>query len=225
MLISSPPPSDSDHELDVAGGPARPVLTPRPAGPKPKYHTPGASKGVVAQTARPRFSSSSEDEEEGGNSGKVAEESTGEIASSDLDTDFEAEGLLVNLKQIQTQARRIKPSAKAVEAEESRKLKLAGSAAGGGGTNADGDGDTETDGEADAVLDGAFSSDGSGDISGERSDSDKDVTVSKYHQQRIGGGGGQRLVRPPPLQPVQQQPLKLKIKLPPKPGTYITLSH
>ncbi len=104
--------SDSEAEVDVTGGgaAARPgaAATPRPSGPKPKYHTPGASKGVVAQTARPRFSSSSEDEDEeehgrrkgAGPAGRDDEESTGEIASSDLDTDFEAEGLLVNLKQV-----------------------------------------------------------------------------------------------------------------------------
>ena len=63
----------------------------------------------MAQTARPRFSSSSEDEdgekrgrrrEEEEEEEQEPEESTGEIASSDLDTDFEAEGLLVNLKQV-----------------------------------------------------------------------------------------------------------------------------
>ncbi len=105
--------SDSDAEVDVTGGgPAAPRTQPtpiRPLGPKPKYHAPGASKGVMAQTARPRFSSSSEDEdgekrgrrrEEEEEEEQEPEESTGEIASSDLDTDFEAEGLLVNLKQV-----------------------------------------------------------------------------------------------------------------------------
>ncbi len=91
--------SNSDTEIDVTDGAtanSRRSLVAKASGPKPKYHAPGASQGVTAQMARPRFSSSSEDE------GKISEEekSTSDIGSSDLDTDFEAEGLLVNLKQV-----------------------------------------------------------------------------------------------------------------------------
>ncbi len=104
-------------------------------------------------------------------------------------------------QQIQTQARRIKPTAKVVEAEETRKMKKD---------------DDDSDENVNNGVNGGNSSDESGDISGERSDSDEDVKVSKYHQQRMTTTGSNRLVRPPPLQP--QKPLKLKIKLPPKPG-------
>ena len=51
-------------------------------GPKQKYHTPGASTGVAASTARPHFSSS--ENEDGLSSGD-------DLDSSDLDTDFSAD--------------------------------------------------------------------------------------------------------------------------------------
>lgn len=73
----------------------------------------------------PLFHSSSEDEDEE-KSGMTSppaprqpvDSSDEEPKSSDLDTDFEADDLIANLKQIQNVSRRVKPSAKAIEANE-----------------------------------------------------------------------------------------------------------
>ena len=86
--------SDSDTELDVTsmGGAGRPLAesTPAPSaarkGPKPKYHTSMTGRGVTAGTARPRFSSSSDDDVSSNDNLSDAE-----LASSDLDTDFSAD--------------------------------------------------------------------------------------------------------------------------------------
>lgn len=87
------------------------IMARRGSGPKPVYHTPGASTGVTAGAARPFFTSSSDDEADSDD--EVIGSSDEEPRSSDLDTDFEAEELLANLKQIQQKGRRSKPTAKA----------------------------------------------------------------------------------------------------------------
>ena len=71
--------------------------------PRPQYHTPGASTGVSAETARPVFSSSDEEEEKKPKDDLDDEVNSSDLDpnSSDLDTDFEADDLLKNLKQIQ----------------------------------------------------------------------------------------------------------------------------
>ncbi|TRY61774.1 hypothetical protein TCAL_12268 [Tigriopus californicus] len=89
------------------------IMARRGSGPKPVYHTPGASTGVTAGAARPYFTSSSEDEADSEDEAGPVGSSDEEPRSSDLDTDFEAEELLANLKQIQQKGRRSKPSAKA----------------------------------------------------------------------------------------------------------------
>ena len=56
--------SDSEADIDVTtptGVPNKKV--PRKRLPKPKYHTPGTSQGVMASAARPRFSSSEGEDE------------------------------------------------------------------------------------------------------------------------------------------------------------------
>ena len=96
------------------------ALTPTAAGPRPKYHK-VSKEGVTAGTARPVFSSSENEEEAapvpaaapaapGGKAvakGKRAaatdddsDLSSSEPHTSDLDTDFEADDLLANLKQV-----------------------------------------------------------------------------------------------------------------------------
>ncbi len=87
--------SDSETELDVTGSrvAGKPLAESTPAptaarrGPKPKYHTSMTGRGVTAGTARPRFSSSSDDDDVSSNDNL----SDAELASSDLDTDFSAE--------------------------------------------------------------------------------------------------------------------------------------
>jgi len=84
--------SDSDSDLDDGQRAGRPLAesTPAPAatkkGPKPKYHTSLTGRGVTAGTARPRFSSSSENDVSSND-----ELTANELASSDLDTDFSAD--------------------------------------------------------------------------------------------------------------------------------------
>ena len=99
-LISS---SSGKRRLSAAG------LTPTSAGPRPKYHK-VSKEGVTAGTARPVFSSSENEEEKevAAGAGKEAKKkarddsdaSSSEPHTSDFDTDFEADDLLANLKQV-----------------------------------------------------------------------------------------------------------------------------
>ena len=93
--------SSGKRRLSAAG------ITPSSAvsGPRPKYHK-VSKEGVTAGTARPVFSSS-ENEEEAEAASKDAKKgkddsdaSSSEPHTSDFDTDFEADDLLANLKQV-----------------------------------------------------------------------------------------------------------------------------
>ena len=74
--------------------------------PKPKYHAQGGSQGVTAAAARPHFSSSEDEDDDG--------TSNGELNSSDLDTDFSADESSRKEKK-----RTKKPSAKLMESKMS----------------------------------------------------------------------------------------------------------
>ena len=94
--------------------------TPAPAaarkGPKPKYHTSMTGRGVTAGTARPRFSSSSEDEVSSNDS-----LSDDQLASSDLDTDFSADEMSTANATATTSKRTAKPTAKVAALRETLK--------------------------------------------------------------------------------------------------------
>ena len=95
--------SSGKRRLSAAG------ITPTSAattGPRPKYHK-VSKEGVTAGTARPVFSSSENEEAEAEAAGKEAKKgkddsdaSSSEPHTSDFDTDFEADDLLANLKQV-----------------------------------------------------------------------------------------------------------------------------
>ena len=87
----------SESEVDVGTDSKSTPLLPR--GPKPKYHTPGAGGsggGVTAGAARPHFSSSEDNEDS-----SDPETSSNELASSDYDTDFEADEIMAPPRQSQ----------------------------------------------------------------------------------------------------------------------------
>ena len=94
--------------------------TPAPSaarkGPKPKYHTSMTGTGVTAGTARPRFSSSSEDDVSSNDN-----LSDDQLASSDLDTDFSADEMSVTSASTTTSKRTAKPTAKVAALRESLK--------------------------------------------------------------------------------------------------------
>lgn len=103
--------SDSEAEIDVttpggASESSKKVLKRRLS--KAKYHTPGTSQGVAASAARPHFSSS-EAEDDDLTSG-------GELASSDLDTDFSAD------ENPKSSKRAPKPTPKAAAFAETQKF-------------------------------------------------------------------------------------------------------
>ena len=104
-------------------------------GPKPKFHTPAAgAMGITAAAARPRFSSSDENEKDSENerqhaaakteSGSEVEQqkdygtSNEELASSDLDTDFSAHDQATEERVLTKSKRLAKPSAKVLAAAQ-----------------------------------------------------------------------------------------------------------
>ena len=126
--------SSSDSELDVVnsaiGGSKKTpkILTALPKGPKPKFHTPTGAAGITAAAARPNFSSSDEKDSDSDDNSISPdkpnidnESSSGDIASSDLETDFSADDLPP--ERITTKSKRsTKPSIRVAEAAETKEF-------------------------------------------------------------------------------------------------------